>query len=178
VKHEVDGGEAHIKVVVESGQRLVELAADSAALEGVGGSKDSDLGHLLGDVDNAGLALEVRASLEIIADLGGDDGNIGSEGFGCQSNLHELGENISVYSSSGLTFVVSHLLLFHELGVGAIIDDILAEDRSGENGVDFLGTHILELAVEDEVVSGRANSDSGFLSEEDKGEDIAVLAQS
>lgn len=85
---------------------------------------------------------------------------------------------MSVYRSNGLITAVSHLLLFHELGVGAVIDDILAKDRSSENGVDLLSTHILELAVEDEVVSSRANSDSGFLSEEDKGEDIAVLVQS
>ena len=74
--------------------------------------------------------------------------------------------------------IVSYLLLLHELGVGAIVDDILAKDRSGEDGVDLLGADVLELSVENEVVSGRAKSNSGFLSEEDKGEDIAVLAQS
>jgi len=74
--------------------------------------------------------------------------------------------------------IVSYLLLLHELGVGAIVDDILAKDRSGEDGVDLLSADVLELSVENEVVSGRAKSNSGFLSEEDKGEDIAVLAQS
>lgn len=96
VKHEVDGGEAHIEVVVESGQGLVKLAADGAALESMGSSKDSDLGHLLGDIGNARLALEVGASLEVIANLGGYDGNVGSEGFGGQGNLHELGAYVSI----------------------------------------------------------------------------------
>jgi hypothetical protein len=90
VKHEVDGGEAHIKIVVESGQRLVELVADDAALEGVRSSEDSDLGHLLGNIDNTGLALEICALLEVITDLAGNDGNVGSEGFGSKGNLHEL----------------------------------------------------------------------------------------
>lgn len=90
VKHEVDGGEAHIKVVVESGEGLVKLAADDAALEGVGGGEDGDLGHLLGDIDNAGLALEVGALLEVVAHLARDDGDVGSEGLGGKSDLHEL----------------------------------------------------------------------------------------
>ena len=72
----------------------------------------------------------------------------------------------------------SYLLLLHELRVGTVVHNILAKDRSGEDGVDLLGADVLELSVENEVVSGRAKSNSGFLSEEDKGEDIAVLAQS
>lgn len=178
VKLEVDGGEAHIEVMVEIGQGLVKLVANGAALEGVGGSKDSDLGHPLGDVDNAGLALELGASLEVIADLGGDDGNVRAEGFGGESNLHELGVSLLASSSSDLVFAISHLLLFHELGVGAVVDDILSKDRSGEDAVDLLSRDVLELSVKDEIVSGRAKSDSGFLSEEDKGEDIAVLVLS
>lgn len=74
--------------------------------------------------------------------------------------------------------VVSNLLLLHEFGIGAIVHDILAEDRSSENRVNLLGRDILELSVEDEVVSSGANSDSGFLSKEDKGEDITMLAHS
>jgi hypothetical protein len=39
--------------------------------------------------------------------------------------------------------IVSNLLLLHELGVGAVIDNILAKDGSGENSVNLLGTDIL-----------------------------------
>jgi hypothetical protein len=74
--------------------------------------------------------------------------------------------------------VVSNLLLLHEFGIRAIVHDILAKDRSSENSVNLLGRDILELSVEDEVVSSGANSDSGFLSKEDKGENITMLAQS
>lgn len=73
---------------------------------------------------------------------------------------------------------LAYLLLLHQLRIGTIVDDILAEYRCGERAVDLFRIHILELSVEDEVVSSGANSDSGFLSEEDKGEDIAVLVQS
>lgn len=69
----------------------------------------------------------------------------------------------------------AHLLLLHELGVGAVVDNILTKDRSGKNSVNFLGADVFELAVENEVVSGRAYSDSGLAAEEDKGEDITVL---
>ena len=68
-----------------------------------------------------------------------------------------------------------YLLLLHQLGVGAVIDDILAKDRSSENGVDLLSTHILELAVEDEVVSGGTNRDGGLLAEKNEGEDVTKL---
>jgi len=96
VKLEVDRGETHVEVVVESSQRLVELVADFAALKGVGCSEDGDLGHFLGNIDNARLALEIGASLEVVADLGGDDRNVRSEGFGGKSNLHELKANLLV----------------------------------------------------------------------------------
>lgn len=90
VEHEVDGGEAHIEIVVEGGEGDVKLVADDAALKGMRGSENSDLGHPLGDIDNARLALEVSALLEVIVDLAGDDGDVGSEGFGGEGNLHKL----------------------------------------------------------------------------------------
>jgi hypothetical protein len=178
VKHEVDGGETHIKIVVESGQRLVKLVANDAALKGMRSSEDSDLGHLLRDVDNTGLALKIRALLKVIANLGGDDRDVGSEGLGGKGDLHELKALLSAcLLRKDLTFV-SDLLLFHEFGIRAVVDDILAKDRSSENSINLLGRDILELSVENKVVSSGANSDGGFLSKEDKGEDIAMLAQS
>jgi hypothetical protein len=68
-----------------------------------------------------------------------------------------------------------YLLLLHELCVGTIVHDILAEDRGGENGVDFLSVDVLELAVEDEVVASRSDGDGGLLAEQDKGKGIAKL---
>lgn len=69
----------------------------------------------------------------------------------------------------------SHLLLLHQLGVGAVVDDIASEDGGGQDGVDILSVDILELSVEDKVVSSRANSHGGLLAEENKGENIAIL---
>jgi hypothetical protein len=68
-----------------------------------------------------------------------------------------------------------HLLLLHQLGVGAVVDDIAAKDGRGQVGVDLLSVDILELAVEDEVVAGRAHGHGGLLAEKDKGKDIAKL---
>ena len=68
-----------------------------------------------------------------------------------------------------------YLLLLHELGVGAVVDDILAEDGGGERVVDFFSVDILQLAIEDEVVALGSQADGGLLAQEDKGEDIAVL---
>lgn len=71
--------------------------------------------------------------------------------------------------------VISHLLLLHELGVGAVVDNILSKDGSGEDGVNLLGADVLELSVENKVVSGGSNGNGGLLAEKDKGEDIAEL---
>lgn len=68
-------------------------------------------------------------------------------------------------------------LLFHELAVGAVVNNILAEDWGGQDTVNFLGVHILLLAVQDEFVSIRSNIDGRFLSEKHKGEDVAKLLQ-
>jgi hypothetical protein len=71
--------------------------------------------------------------------------------------------------------IFAYLFLLHQLGVGAIVDDITAEDGSSQDSVDFLGVDILELSVEDKIVSGRTNSDGGFFAKEDKGEDVTML---
>lgn len=69
----------------------------------------------------------------------------------------------------------AYLLLLHELGVGAVVDDILAEHRGGERVVDLLSVDVLQLAIEDEVVALGAQADGGLLAEKNEGEDIAVL---
>lgn len=70
----------------------------------------------------------------------------------------------------------SHLLLLHQLGVGAVVDDIASEDGGGQDGVNLLSVDILELSVEDEVVSSGAYSHGGLLAEENKGENVAILS--
>lgn len=69
----------------------------------------------------------------------------------------------------------AHLLLLHQLGVGAVVDDILAKDRSRERAVDLLGVDVLELAVEDEVVALGVETDSHLATEENECEHIAIL---
>jgi hypothetical protein len=68
-----------------------------------------------------------------------------------------------------------YLLLLHELGIGAVIDDIATKDRRRQHSIDFLGIDVLELAVENKVVAGGANSDGGLLAEKNKGKDVAKL---
>lgn len=143
-KHEVDRGETHVEVVVKIGEGAVELGADFLALERATSSVDSQLGHGLGYIQLAGITLEPVGVCEEVLSLGGDDGNVGAESLGGQAELDEL-------------------LLLHELGVGAVVDNIGTEDGSGEGAVDFFGVDILELAVEDEVVALSTETDSCLL---------------
>ena len=69
----------------------------------------------------------------------------------------------------------AHLLLLHDLGVGAVVDDILAKDRCGERVVDLLSVDVLQLAIENEVVAFGAEADGGLLAQEDESENITVL---
>jgi len=176
VKHEVDGRKAHIEVVVEVRKGLVELVADFLALKCVRGSEDGDLSHLGADVNNSRLALEVLGALKVAGNLVGDDGDVGTESIGGESNFHKLEERLLVHVySNTVTGAMTNLLLFHQLSVGAVIDDVLAEDGSREHGVDLLSVDILELAVQDEVVALSSDIDGGLLSEKNEGEDISVL---
>lgn len=77
--------------------------------------------------------------------------------------------------TSGVLAVIPYLLLLHQLSIGAIVDDIATKDRGSQNSIDFLGVDVLELAVEDKVVSSRANGDGGPLAKQNKGENIAKL---
>ena len=72
--------------------------------------------------------------------------------------------------------MATHLLLFHELCVRAVVDNILSEDRRGQDGVDVLGRDVLELAVQDEVITIGSNIDGGLPAEENEGEDVAILS--
>lgn len=72
-------------------------------------------------------------------------------------------------------FCNSHLLLLHQLGVGAIIDDIGSKHRSGQGRVDLFGADITQLAVQDELVTLGTQVDSRLFAEENKGENVAIL---
>ena len=72
-------------------------------------------------------------------------------------------------------FNTADLLLLHKLGVGTVVDNILAKDWGGEDGVYVLGADIANLAIEDEIIALGADTDRSLAAEEDKGEDITVL---
>src|SRR5690606_8972227 len=113
------------------------------------------------------LALEGRIPLEVGLDLIGNDRDVGSEGVGGQGNLHELyndhvSQSLFRWRRKTGQGNAKYLLLLHELRVGAVVDHIPSEDRGGQASVDFFGVDVLELAVEDEVVSRRSHGDRGL----------------
>lgn len=72
-------------------------------------------------------------------------------------------------------FIIADLLLLHELGVGAVVDNILSEDGGRQNSVDVLGAYVFMLAVQNEVITCGAKVYCRLLSKEDESEDIAKL---
>lgn len=56
-----------------------------------------------------------------------------------------------------------YLLLLHEFGVGAVVDNIRSEDGCCKLAVDFFGVDILQLSIEDKLISFNAKVDSCFL---------------
>jgi hypothetical protein len=75
----------------------------------------------------------------------------------------------------GTIWRYAYLLLLHEFRVGAVVDDVLAKDRGGQRGVDFLGVDVLDLAIENEVVPLGVQTHGHLAAEKDESEDIAVL---
>lgn len=73
---------------------------------------------------------------------------------------------------------VTHPLLFHELAIGTVVDNIPSEDRRGQDAIDLFGVDVLGLAIENEFVALGADVDGGLFAEEDKSEDIAKLHMS
>lgn len=68
-----------------------------------------------------------------------------------------------------------YLLLLHKLRVRAVVDNILSKHGCAEWRVDFLSVYILDLSVQDEVVALGVETHSHLATEEDEGEDIAIL---
>jgi hypothetical protein len=71
----------------------------------------------------------------------------------------------------------THLFLLHEFRVRTVVDDILAEDGRCQDGVDFLGANVADLAVQDEVVALGSDIDGRLLAEEDERKAVAVLSR-
>ena len=69
----------------------------------------------------------------------------------------------------------ANLLLFHQFRVGAIINDILSENGRAEDGVDFLGIHILEFAIKNELIALRSQIDCCLLAQQNESKYIAIL---
>jgi hypothetical protein len=90
-KHEVDGRETHIEIVVQLGEPRIEGIADLLTLEGAGRGVDGKLSHDLGHIEGALLALEDLVALDEVLGLFGNNGNVGAEGLLCKTELDELG---------------------------------------------------------------------------------------
>ena len=160
--------------MVQFGKARVEGVTDLLALERAGGSVDGELSHDLGDIESALLSLEGLVALDEVLGFFGDDGNVGAEGILGKTKLDELDRKLAVCNADREP-VSAHLLLLHQLGVGAVVYNILAKDRSGEGAVDLLGVDILDLSVEDKVVACGVEANGHLTAEEDEGEDIAIL---
>lgn len=80
-----------------------------------------------------------------------------------------------VFKGSLCKTKLDELLLLHELRVGAVVDDVGAEDGGGQGAVYFFGIEIGVLSIEDEFVTIEAEVDGDVLSEELESEDVAIL---
>jgi hypothetical protein len=67
--------------------------------------------------------------------------------------------------------------LLHELRIGTIVYDITTKDRRCQWTVDFFGVGVLNSTVENKVIAVNTKTGNDFSTEEDKGEDIAVLGK-
>lgn len=173
-EHEVDGREAHVKIVVQFGKARVEGVTDLLALKRAGGSVDGELSHDLGDIEGALLTLEGLVALDEVLGFFGDDGNVGAKSVLGKTKLDKLGRKLAVCNARREP-VYAYLLLLHQLGIGAVVYNILAKYRSGEGAVDLLGVDILDLSVENEVVALGTKVDSHLATEKNEGEYIAIL---
>jgi len=118
--HPVNGSEAAIQVIIESGVTLVQVAANFFALKRSGGSED---GNLLQHLDNVKLTPLVDIATLVCA-----------EGGVLVQELLDL-----VFDHSDICAEVvrrkadlDKALLLHELFVRDVVDNILAKDRGGE----------------------------------------------
>lgn len=69
-----------------------------------------------------------------------------------------------------------YLLLLHELGVGAVVYNIRPEDGRGQFAIDLFGIDVFQFSVENELIAIRSEIDGSLLAQENKSEDVTVLA--
>ena len=48
---------------------------------------------------------------------------------------------------------IAHLLLLHQLGIGAIADNLLGKDWCGQYNVNLLDIDITQLPIEDKLIA-------------------------
>lgn len=68
--------------------------------------------------------------------------------------------------------------LLHQFGIGTIVDNIFAKDRSCQRCVYLLRIDVFQLSIEYKLVTLRAQTDSGLLAEKNECKDVAVLEPS
>lgn len=68
-----------------------------------------------------------------------------------------------------------YLLLLHELGVGAVIDNIAAKDRGRQWRINLFGANVAQLAIHDELITLCAQVDGSLLAEKNESENVTVL---
>ena len=128
-------------------------------------------------VESAAGALEGGGCLDIVLDFFGDEGNVGAESFRGQAEFDELFEETLAGGLLGGKAVGTDLLLLHQFGIGAIVDDTFPKDWGGQGAVDFLRVEVLVLSVQDEIVPFDSQAHSRLPPEQDKREDIAILCR-
>lgn len=57
----------------------------------------------------------------------------------------------------------AYLFLFHQLGIGTIIDNIRSKDRRRQFAIYLLSIHILQLSIENELITICPKTDSNLL---------------
>lgn len=72
----------------------------------------------------------------------------------------------------------TNLFLFHQFGVWAVIDNILAKDRRSQDGINLLRIDILQLAIENKFITLSPQVHRSLLPQQYKRENIAILSQS
>lgn len=155
-EQEVDRCEAKIEIMVKDGKLGCKLTTNFLALEGTGSSEKSDFGHGVGYIDNARSTSERRHRGDVVDNFPLDQLDVGLESFLRKTELDEF-------------------LLLHEFRVGAVIDNIAAENGSCQGAVYLLGVGILKTTVENEIVAIDTKTACNISTEKNKCEHIAVL---
>lgn len=140
-ENKVDGLEAAVKVMVDVREALVESGAHFLSLQGSGSGADGNLGRAGESIvglrvgDGSSFVSDVGLSKELVVDivegLFDDNRHVFLEGLGRKA---ELGGKVRSATASAMRVAIANathlheLLLLHEEGVVAVIDDLGAKD--------------------------------------------------